>query len=55
MLEINPDDATPPYKPKTSGLRLKTTSSEAITHLTMGEGETAERGHLGVPRKHFVS
>jgi len=26
IMEIHPDNATPPYKPKTTGLRLKTAS-----------------------------
>jgi len=36
MLEINPDDATPPYKPQTTGLRLKNASIIALDEFLCG-------------------
>jgi len=53
---MDPDDATPPYKPRTTGLRLKTASLIAMIHLTSSWGakKTAERKHLGILEKHFA-
>jgi len=39
LLEIKPEDATAPQKPKNTALRLKTTSLKSMTHWTNSWGE----------------
>jgi len=49
MLAIRPDDATPPYKPKTTGLRLKITSLIAMSHLTSFGKEKRRKSRKTTP------